>query len=275
MVARLIAALAAARLCASLGGAVSVQLARGGEVPPDPSQALAAAAQAAAAAKRAWAAEAEVKAAAEANMKYIPLAKGQVDFAKAAAQTAVEEDAEATKYLEETRAAADAAALQAAMGYMARVKATVQSERAKGIVDTGAAETRAEVKVAQSVTAAAAPYHANLLRAQKVLVDDLKRAQELAAASNTLRSESVKLAGSAEDYQAVGQPIEANQIMMNAHSLMHRADMMKEKALQLQKSAQEIRDALPLWQQAEQAAVANAAEGANPRAFPDTAVPLY
>merc|ERR1719217_540072 len=77
------------------------------------------------------------------------------------------------------------------------------------------------------------PYHLAMLRGQKVGTTYLARAQELAAASNNLKVQSQQLASSAESYQHFGQPVQAQQIMMQAHELMNYAEMMKSEAQRL------------------------------------------
>jgi len=230
-----------------------------------PALAKDATALAAAEAKQAWTWETQVKAATEANMKYIPLAQAQVDMAKTAAQTAAEQDKAVTVYLQEVRAQADNGAIQAAMSFMSRVKAALESEKALAASNTASNTREAEVRAAKAAVDAAKPYHAMLLRGQKVVYDYFKRAQELASASNHLRAEGMRLAGSAEAYQQNRQPAEANEIILTAHNMMVQAQTMKNEALRLEESAQEINNVLPLWQQAEQAAVAYGAEEANPR----------
>mmetsp|Transcript_105193 Transcript_105193/g.302501 ORF Transcript_105193/g.302501 Transcript_105193/m.302501 type:complete len:287 (+) Transcript_105193:96-956(+) len=243
---------------------------RGQQEPPaDPKQAQDAAALASAAAREAWAAAGEVKAAAEANMKYIPMAQAQVDMAKVAAETAAEKDKELTVYLEEVRAQVDNSALQAATSYMARVKAEVESHKAKAAEYLMARNKGEDDAVAKTAAEAAKPYNAMLLRGQKVSFDYAKRAQELAAASNHLRVEGMNLARSADAYQQAGQGAQANQIMVTAHNLMTQGLAMQREAVRLQKSAQEIRNALPIWQQAEQAAVMSAAEEFHEKVWPD------
>merc|ERR1719330_2058881 len=130
------------------------------------------------------------------------------------------------------------------------------------------AEKAAEENAGRSAAQAAMPYHGNLLRLQSVAVLYERRAQAMAAASNNLRGEGAKLAPSANQYQAVGQTVEARQILVQAHSLVDQSERLTEQATQLQATAQELYNDIPMYQQAEQAAAENAAAAANPPALP-------
>merc|ERR1719158_2702193 len=105
-----------------------------------------------------------------------------------------------------------------------------------------------EVKAAIAAGKAAEPYHQYILRGQKVIVEYQTRAQELAAASNALKSQGMMLAGSADQYQLMGQTIQANQIMMQAHTLFNQGDTMKNEAQRLKAAADSINAALPTYQ---------------------------
>lgn len=229
------------------------------------SEAAAAAAQAA---KQAWAFEEEIKKQASDNLKYVPMVKAQIATAKAAAETAAEEDEHATKLLEETRVAVNTAALKAARDYILQVRQAAAEASAQAGEKDAAAAAAAEVRIAQAAARAAMPYHANLLRLQRVEADYQQRAQALAVASNHLKAEGMTLASSAEQYQRVGQVAQANQIMVTAHSLVNQGERMKQQAQQLYATMQEFHDALPVYQQAEQAAADSAAAAASPPELP-------
>jgi len=89
------------------------------------------------------------------------------------------------------------------------------------------------------------------------------RARALAVAGSSLKAESVPLAASASQYQAVGQVSQANHIMVMAHALFHQGELMNQQAKRLQAAALDVNDALPRYQRAEQAAVNSAAAAAS------------
>merc|ERR1719265_105167 len=101
------------------------------------------------------------------------------------------------------------------------------------------------------------------------------RAQELAATSNALKSQGMQLAGSADQYQLMGQTIQANQIMMQAHVLFNQGETMKKEALRLKTAADSINGALPTYQLASEAAAAAAASSANPDVAPQFGYPYF
>merc|ERR1719181_2398152 len=84
-------------------------------------------------------------------------------------------------------------------------------------------EKEAENNAAIAAAKAAEPYHSAMMRAQKLAHDYQTKAQELATAGNILKQQSITLAGSAEHYQYTGNVVQANQIMVQAHSLFASA----------------------------------------------------
>lgn len=230
---------------------------------PDVSSAEAAVAAATAAAKEAWVAEAKVKELAAANAKYVPMVEAQIETAKAAAKAAAESDAEAAKLLEETRGKARAAALEAAQAYFAEVKAASSAATKQAFAMQKGSDANVKAAATKAAAEAGRPYHAALLRGQKVVVDYTQHYQALGAAGIRLQAEAVTLANSAEQYQMMGQAAQAQQIMMTAHTLLSQGEAMRKEAEQLRASAEELQESLPLYQQAERAAVANAAQEAS------------
>mmetsp|Transcript_57653 Transcript_57653/g.165336 ORF Transcript_57653/g.165336 Transcript_57653/m.165336 type:complete len:279 (-) Transcript_57653:81-917(-) len=230
---------------------------------PEAAAADAAVAAAAAAAKKAWAAEAKVKQFAAANAKYVPLVEAEVDVAKAAAEAAAESEQKANQILADTRAAAKDAAIAAAMDYFAQVKAAGSEATNAALSVQAAGSEGVKVEASRAAATAAKPYNAMLLRGQRVVYDYVTHSQALAAAGNHLQAEAMTLASSAEQYQMIGQVAQANQIMMTAHSLLSQGDRMRKEALDLRRKVADVQAALPLYQQAEQAAVASAAQQAS------------
>merc|ERR1719238_2536543 len=188
----------------------------------------------------------------------------EVASAKSAADTAKKEDEKATALYYKTRTSAIQAAVFAARAYYDEVrKAGAAADAARKAALKKAAE-QAEVKAAKAAAAAAMPYHAQLLRGQKVAVDYMKKAQALAAAGVSLKKEGFKLAQSAEAYQQNAQLAEASQISMQAKSLMSQGNGMEAQAAKLHAAASAINGALPALQMAGQAAADSAAMTANP-----------
>merc|ERR1719171_1872372 len=80
-------------------------------------------------------------------------------------------------------------------------------------------EMEAETAAAVAAAKAAEPYNAAVMRAQRLAHEYQTKAQELATAGNVLKQQAITLAGSAEHYQFTGNVVQANQIMVQSHSL--------------------------------------------------------
>merc|ERR1719181_2448954 len=113
------------------------------------------------------------------------------------------------------------------------------------------AATEAEGVVASSRTsalaAAEAAAKATFEEAQKLAHDYQTKAQELATAGNILKQQSITLAGSAEHYQYTGNVVQANQIMVQAHSLFRSADADQAEANKLKATADEVAGMIPSY----------------------------
>jgi len=216
------------------------------------------------AAQQAWALSRRVDVEATKILKQGNLISAEIALAKTAANTAKEEDEKATTLFYKTRTSAFQAAVFAARAYYDEVRAAgakAEAERKKALAR---AAEQAEVNAANAAAAAAMPYHQQLLRGQKVVVDYMKKAQALAAAGVSLKKEGYKLAQNAEMYNLNAQLPEANQVMMQAHQVMKKGMDYEAQAAKLHATASEINGALPALQMAGQAAAESAAMAANP-----------
>jgi len=222
------------------------------------------------------AAEKEVERISKENLAYLPTVRGFEADAKTALQTAKDAAAEAHQIATETTAAANAAAMTAAKDYMQEVKVAAHNAR-MGIAKARAkAESDAEVAAAMAAAKAVEPYHTAMMRGQKVMQSYQTRAQELAIASNNLKSQAHQLAGSANGYQWMGYPIQADQIMMQAHTMFQYADMMKAEAQRLHGIAIGVMSAGLPMQEATMAAAENAQENSMAgRGLPDIPSPYF
>jgi len=209
------------------------------------------------------------------NNAVVSPAKAYQAEAKVAAKNAKDALDDATELEKATRKAAEKAALEAAKEYYQAIKVKGEKEAKKAAAGRAEKEKKMEVKAAVAAGKAAEPYHQFILRGQKVIVEYQTRAQELAATSNALKAQGMQLAGSADQYQLMGQTIQADQIMMQAHTLFHQGDQMKNEALRLKTAADSINGALPTYQLASQAAAAAAAAAANPNVMPDSPYPYF
>merc|ERR1719217_635972 len=209
------------------------------------------------------------------NNEVVTPAKAFQAEAKVAAKNAKDALDEATALEKETRKAAEKAALQAAKEFFKEVKQKGEKEAKKAAAAKAALEKKMEIKAAVAAGKAAEPYNQYILRGQKVIVEYQTRAQELATTSNSLKSQGMQLAGSADQYQLMGQTIQADQIMMQAHTLFQQGDMMKKEALRLKAAADSISSSLPTYQLASQAAAAAAAAAANPDMMPEFQLPYF
>lgn len=209
------------------------------------------------------------------NNAVVTPAKAFQAEAKVAAKNAKDALDEASALEIATRKAAEKAASEAAKEYFKAVKEKGAEEAKKAAAAKAAMEKKMEIKAAIAAGKAAEPYHQFILRGQKVIVEYQTRAQELATTSNTLKSQGMQLAGSADQYQLMGQTVQADQIMMQAHTLFHQGDMMKNEALRLKAAADSISGSLPTYQLASQAAAAAAAAAANPDVMPEFQLPYF
>merc|ERR1719355_222810 len=155
---------------------------------------------------------------------------------------------------EPAAAATTAAAEAAAKATFEEVKAFA----AKAVVGDADGRKKKEMEAAK----AAEPYHAAVMRAQRLAHEYQTKAQELATAGNVLKQQAITLAGSAEHYQYTGNVVQANQIMVQAHSLFHSADADQAEANKLKATADEVAGMIPSYSLAAQAAAA-AAEAEN------------
>merc|ERR1719454_2412005 len=153
------------------------------------------------------------------NQAFVPEAKGAAT--------------EAEGVLASTKAAAKAAAEAAAKATFEEVKAFA----AKAVVGDAAGrkkkEEEAETAAAVAAAKAAEPYNAAVMRAQRLAHEYQTKAQELATAGNVLKQQAITLAGSAEHYQFTGNVVQANQIMVQSHSLFASATADQNEATKL------------------------------------------
>mmetsp|Transcript_38345 Transcript_38345/g.61474 ORF Transcript_38345/g.61474 Transcript_38345/m.61474 type:complete len:321 (-) Transcript_38345:92-1054(-) len=216
------------------------------------------------AAEQAWALSKQVEVKAGEVLAAGNSVAAEIALAKSAAETAKKEDEKATALFYKTRTSAIQAAVFAARAYYDQVRAAGAAADARKEQELKQAADQAEVNAAKAAAAAAMPYHAQLLRGQKVVVDYMRKAQALAAAAVNLKKEGFKLAQSAEAYQQNAQLAEASQIMMQAHSLMSQGEAYEAQAAKLSSTANDLNGALPALQMAGQAAAESAAMTANP-----------
>merc|ERR1719171_1207977 len=123
-------------------------------------------------------------------------------------------------------------------------------------------EMEAETAAAVAAAKAAEPYNAAVMRAQRLAHEYQTKAQELATAGNVLKQQAITLAGSAEHYQFTGNVVQANQIMVQSHSLFASATADQNEATKLKATADEVAAMIPSYTLAGQAAAA-AAEAEN------------
>lgn len=216
------------------------------------------------AAEQAWALSKQVDVEAKKALKAGSSVAAEIATAKAAAATAKKEDEKATALYYKTRTSAIQAAVFAARAYYDEVKAAGAAADGARKKALAIAAERAEVKAAMAASNAAMPYHAQLLRGQRVVVDYMKKAQALAAAGVSLKKEGYKLGLQAEAYQQNAQLAEASQIMMQAHSLMKQGADDEAQGAKLHAAAVQINGGLPALQMAGQQAAEAAAMIANP-----------
>mmetsp|Transcript_94597 Transcript_94597/g.276469 ORF Transcript_94597/g.276469 Transcript_94597/m.276469 type:complete len:291 (-) Transcript_94597:181-1053(-) len=208
------------------------------------------------AAKLAWAITSSVKKQTEENLKLAPLVEAEIANVQKAAETAKEQDDRATALFNETRAAVEEAAMEAAQDYYMKVKLAGAHARTKMEAFRGTVERRA----AKAADDASKPYSSALVRAKKVMVEYSKHAQALAAAAITLQADSANETAAASEYQRLGQVPQAEHLMRRAGALFHQAELMKERAEQMRAKALQVQEGLPAYHEAERLAAESAAD---------------
>lgn len=216
------------------------------------------------AAEQAWALSKRVDREVNHILKVGNSVSAEIALAKSAADTAKKEDEKATNLFYKTRSSAIQAAVFAARAYYDEVRAAGAKADAERKAALKKAAEQAEVNAANAAASAAMPYHQQLLRGQKVVVDYMRKAQALAAAGVSLKKEGFNLAHMAEMYQQNAQLTQASQTMMQAHSVLKQGEDYEAQAAKLHATASEINGALPALQMAGQAAADSAAMAANP-----------
>jgi len=199
--------------------------------------------------------------------------KGFKAKALASAASAEKEAEEAKELVEKAQEAADAAAMVEAKKELERIKEAAHKAAIEMAKAHENQEIEAEEHAALAAASAAEPYHAAMVRAQKLVVTFNTKAQELAVASNVVKNQAQQLAARANGYQYVNAPVLAQQVMMQAHQLWESGDAMANQAKDFRAQAEEINAGVPQFQMAAVAAAEAAAGGANSPTFAPVRLP--
>lgn len=208
------------------------------------------------------------------NAAIVPEAKGAASEAKTAAKAAADAATEAEGLVTSTQTEADKAAEAAAKATFEEVQKFATKALNGDAADRAEKEKKSEENAAIAAASAAEPYNAAMMRAQKLAHDYQTKAQELATAGNVLKQQAITLAGSAEHFQYTGNTIQANQIMVQAHSLFASADNDQAEANKLKSTADEVVAMIPSYSLAAQAAAA-AAEAENAPVAEEPPAPYF
>lgn len=128
-----------------------------------------------------------------------------------------------------------------------------------------ASQAKLAAKAVEAGREGALPFQQAKLRSAQAAVGYVARAQELAHAVGPLKTTAIKLAKQANDFQANGNVVEANQIHMRAEDLMDKAQQMEDRAKSFDKTANDINAGLGAYDLAANAASAYSEYQAHPR----------
>lgn len=124
-------------------------------------------------------------------------------------------------------------------------------------------------RAADTVAAAAEPYHLAILRAQKNVQESLAKSQKAAELINRLAKESQAMAAKASDMQALGETgIIAQQMMLEAHRKMQKSVDLKYWVGKYYKDADTWNNMIGTYQNYETMAVQAASSGFVEKAKP-------
>eukprot|EP00933_Yihiella_yeosuensis_P052554 TRINITY_DN50659_c0_g1_i1.p1 TRINITY_DN50659_c0_g1~~TRINITY_DN50659_c0_g1_i1.p1 ORF type:complete len:334 (-),score=116.74 TRINITY_DN50659_c0_g1_i1:77-1078(-) len=118
-------------------------------------------------------------------------------------------------------------------------------------------EARAR-RAAETVAAAAEPYHLAVLRAQKSIEENLQKSQRAADSVNKLAGDAMLMAKKANDFQALGEGTLAQQEMLRAHDTMRKSVDMKYWVTKFYGDANKWNNEIGTFQAQQQQAVASA-----------------
>lgn len=208
------------------------------------------------AARLAWAMAKEVQVHSDASVKLAPLVQAEIATVEAAAETAQEEDEDATAVFEETRNAINTAAMMAAQNYYARVKLAGIAARDQA----AAAKQATDDEAATAGEKAAVPYAEAKLRAAKTEQEYLARSAAMSRAAQGLRNESAAEAAAAGDKEAQRQGPQAKWLAQRADALLRQAEKLEEGAQQMKVQAQQVEKLLPGYERQRKFAAESAAE---------------
>lgn len=217
---------------------------------PAPAEMESAVSAATEAAKHAWALATQVEKQAAENNKVVPLLKAAVATARSAASAAKDQDDKASRLLAEAQQTANQTAMAAAQEYLMEVR-------------TAAASPPEPSPPPGPPATAADPYLAEVARGERGVESLVHRAQVMAVASNHLVAQSSEVARAAITYQSMGQVVEANKLMLKAHTLAEQGENMRHEAQRMYASAVSTNDALPAYRLAATQASAGEAAAAS------------
>jgi len=143
------------------------------------------------------------------------------------------------------------------------VKGWIASEAAKSA--KASAQSPAEAakskkdKIAASVAAAAEPYHLALLRNQKFVAETYNKAKTAQQSYQALQTKATKIALTAQQLQAGGLGVDAQQMMGTARGMMTEADNLRQWGLKLYAQANTAEKNIGTYTAEAQQAATNAA----------------
>jgi hypothetical protein len=196
--------------------------------------------------------------------------------AKTAAEQAKEQDDAAMAIFDDAKKDTMLAARAAALAYYADVKAAAAASiptPPDAKAEMAKAEEAEQASIAKAAAMAALPYFAERMQAQRRVYDYEKQARALNSAGYSLQMEGKQLAPQADAYQKNNEQVVASEISMTANGLVKKGLEMKGAAQKLHSIAAEIQENMPLWIEAEKAAINHAAITSAAAALPEVKSP--
>lgn len=189
-------------------------------------------------------AEARIKKAAKATFDYMLKARHSAEHAE--------------KLLKDTALLPTKAAEWAAGYIQEEVKREAYASAEKNAATPAESPEARAKRAAETVAAAAEPYHLAVLRAQKNIEENLQKSQRAADTVNKLAADAMLMAKKANDFQALGQGVLAQQEMLRAHDAMRKSVDMKYWVTKFYGDANKWNNEIGTFQAQQQQAIASA-----------------
>jgi len=172
--------------------------------------------------------------------------------------------AEARKVAEGIPDRVQAAAAKGAAEVIAEATSELKGRANETVQEIKAADKALQDAAVKAVAEAGAPYRAAEIRLEKLGRDDVVQARDFANAVGPIKGEAMKTMNLANEYQAAGKVVPAQQMALKAHDLMDKAMQMQGHAQSLSAHANSMQNSMGIYPLAAKQSEDYAAYRANP-----------